>query len=59
MLALLVERAGERGLEELLLPVDGEKPAPVRVIEQNGKKPAHQDVDPATGEVTTWYWVPL
>ncbi|MDQ3327141.1 MAG: GNAT family N-acetyltransferase [Chloroflexota bacterium] len=56
-LALIVERARALGLEGLMLPVEGENPGSVRVIEKNGGVLVRRDADPDTGEVTSLYWI--
>jgi predicted acetyltransferase len=58
-LALLCEKARGLGLDGLSLPVDGENPASVRVIEKNGGMLRGTITDPQSGTVVSWYGIAL
>ncbi|MGH2484588.1 MAG: GNAT family N-acetyltransferase [Ktedonobacterales bacterium] len=58
-LALVLERAREQGLRRVMLPVEGENPASVRVIEKNGGRLGWRRRDGETGEMVTAYWIEL
>ena len=58
MLALVLEKARVLGLERVLLPVEGENPASVRVIEKNGGILERRYTDD-TGEMVAIYWIAL
>ena len=59
MLGLALERARAAGLARVMLPVEGENPASVRVITSNGGSLASRIVDPATGAAIAIYWIEL
>ena len=58
-LALLCEKARELRLDGLSLPVEGENPASVRVIEKNGGMLRRTITDQQSGTVVSWYWIAL
>jgi len=58
MLALLLSRARALGLLRVMLPVEGENPASVRVIEQNGGRLTRRLLDDA-GVPVSIYWIEL
>ena len=59
MLALTLERARAAGLQRVVLPIENENPASVRVIERNGGRLTRRITDPKTGAVTSVYWIEL
>jgi len=59
MLALALNEARQYGLSRVMLTIDGENPASVRVIEKNGGRLDWQRVDPETGEMLFCYWIEL
>lgn len=58
-LALLVEEARRRGLPGLFLPVEGENPASVRVIEKNGGHFLREAAPLPDGTPVRCYWIAL
>ncbi len=56
MLSLLLERACALGLRRVMLPVEGEKPASVHVIERNGGRLERRITRP-DGEVVSIFWI--
>lgn len=58
-LALVLEEARRQGLPRVMLTVEGDNPASVRVIEKNGGKLEARRVDPDIGEVIACYWIEL
>lgn len=58
MLALALEKARALGLESVMLPVKGENPASVRVIEKNGGILERRATDDMGGSVAI-YWIAL
>lgn len=59
MLALVLERARAVGLARVMLPVENENPASVRVIERNGGRFTRRVADSSSGDVTSVYWIEL
>lgn len=59
MLALAIEKARELGVERLMLTVERENPASVRVIEKNGGILEHTGVVQESGERVAVYWIAL
>lgn len=59
MLALTLERAHAAGLRRVMLLVEGENPASVKVITRNGGQLTRQFNDPETRETTAVYWIEL
>ena len=59
MLALTLNKARALGLERVMLPVEGENPASVRVIAKNGGALERRIVDEDTGEPAALYWITL
>lgn len=57
-LGLLVDRARADGLPGMLLTVEGDNPASVRVIERNGGRHLRDTVDDDGGQVAS-YWIDL
>lgn len=57
-LGLLVDRARADGLPGMLLTVEGDNPASVRVIEKNGGRHLRDTVDD-DGEQVASYWIDL
>lgn len=58
MLALLLERALAAGLRRVMLPVEGENPASVRVIERNGGR-LERRITRDGGEAVSIFWIDL
>lgn len=58
-LALMLEEARRAGLAGVMLPVEGENPASVRVIEKNGGRLARTTTDAESGETVRHYWIAL
>ncbi len=58
-LALILDEARQLGLSRVMLTIDGDNPASVRVIEKNGGWLDWQRVDPETGEMRSCYWIEL
>jgi predicted acetyltransferase len=58
-LALVLQRAREQGLRRVMLTINGDNPASVRVIEKNRGTLEWRRVDPATGAVLACYWIEL
>ena len=54
-----VRRWGIYGLTRVMLTIDGDNPASVRVIEKNGGKLDWQHIEPETGEMLSCYWIEL
>jgi predicted acetyltransferase len=59
MLALVLERAREQGLTRVMLTIEGENPASVRVIEKNGGKLEWQRTMSESDERLSCYWIEL
>lgn len=59
MLALVLERARAAGLARVMLPVENQNPASVRVIERNGGRLTRRFTDPTTGDLISVYWITL
>jgi predicted acetyltransferase len=59
MLALVLEKAREQGLARVMLTIEGENPASVRVIEKNGGTLAWQREELESGEKLACYWIAL
>ncbi|WP_088282361.1 GNAT family N-acetyltransferase [Kineosporia sp. A_224] len=57
-LGLLIDRARADGLPGMLLTVEGDNPASVRVIEKNGGRHLRDTVDDDGGQVAS-YWIDL
>jgi len=58
-LALALDEARQFGLSRVMLTIDGDNPASVRVIEKNGGWLDWQRVEPETGEMVSCYWIEL
>jgi predicted acetyltransferase len=58
-LALVLNEARQFGLSRVMLTIDGDNPASVRVIEKNGGKLDWQRIEPETGEMLSCYWIKL
>lgn len=58
-LALVLDEARQLGLSRVMLTIDGDNPASVRVIEKNGGRLDWQRVEPETGETLSCYWIEL
>jgi predicted acetyltransferase len=58
-LALVLEEAQRQGLPRVMLTIDGENPASVRVIEKNRGTLEWQRTDPETDETLSCYWIEL
>lgn len=59
MLALTLEKARALGLERVMLPVEGENPASVRVIAKNGGTLERRIIDEEPGKPVALYWIAL
>lgn len=59
MLALALDKARALGLERVMLPVEGENPASVRVIAKNGGKLERRIVDEESSQLVALYWIAL
>lgn len=59
MLALTLNKARALGLVRVMLPVEGENPASVRVIEKNGGVLERRIMDKTSGELVALYWIAL
>jgi predicted acetyltransferase len=59
MLALTLERARAAGLRRVMLTIEGENPASVKVIMRNGGQLTRRFIDPETGDMTAVYWIEL
>lgn len=57
MLALVLERARAAGLKRVMLPVENENPASVRVIERNGGRLTRRVADTHGGNLVSVYWI--
>lgn len=58
-LALMLDEARCAGLAGVMLPVEGENPASVRVIEKNGGRLERETTDPDSGEAVRHFWIAL
>lgn len=58
-LALVLAEARREGLVRVMLTVEGDKPASVRIIEKNGGTFEWRRVDPASGASTSCFWISL
>ncbi|HLX57711.1 MAG TPA: GNAT family N-acetyltransferase [Ktedonobacteraceae bacterium] len=58
-LALVLDEARQIGLTRVMLTIDSDNPASVRVIEKNGGKLDWQRTSPETGEMLSCYWIDL
>lgn len=56
-LALVLEEARRQGLARVMLTVEGENPASIRVIEKNGGKLEAHWTEPDSGEAIACYWI--
>jgi predicted acetyltransferase len=59
MLALTLDKARALGLERVMLPVEGENPASLRVIAKNGGVLERRIMDETSGEPVALYWIAL
>ncbi len=59
LLALTLERARAAGLARVLLTCNSANVASARIIEKNGGVLASQSMSPATGVMTSRYWIEL
>ncbi|HEY6542973.1 MAG TPA: GNAT family N-acetyltransferase [Ktedonobacteraceae bacterium] len=59
MLFLVLDEARQFGLSRVMLTIDGDNPASVRVIEKNGGWLDWRRVEPETGEMRACYWIGL
>jgi predicted acetyltransferase len=59
VLGLLCDKARDLGLEGLMIPIGGENTGSIRTVRKCGGRLARQEIDPASGEVTSWYWIQL
>lgn len=58
-LALLLDEARRQRLAGVVLHVEGENPASVRVIEKNGGQMERDEADPDTGKRVRRFWITL
>jgi predicted acetyltransferase len=58
-LSLLLDEARRRGLPGVQVPIEGDNPASVRIVEKNGGYLERQVTDPKTGAVISCYWIDL
>ncbi|HEU0000488.1 MAG TPA: GNAT family N-acetyltransferase [Ktedonobacteraceae bacterium] len=58
-LALVLDEARQLGLRRVMLTIDGDNPASVRVIEKNGGWLDWQRIEPEMGEMLSCYWIEL
>lgn len=58
-LALVLDEARQFGLTRVMLTIDGDNPASVRVIEKNGGWLDWQRIEPETGEMLSCYCIEL
>ena len=58
-LAFVLDEACHLGLTRVMLTIDGDNPASVRVIAKNGGKLDWQRIEPETGEMLSCYWIEL
>lgn len=58
-LALMLAEARRVGLPGVMLPVEGENPASVRVIEKNGGRLERTTTDAKSGATVRHYWIAL
>ena len=58
-LALALEKAREQGLKRVMLTIEGENPASVRVIEKNGGWLEWQRQEPESDETLACYWIDM
>jgi predicted acetyltransferase len=59
MLGMVLDKARAMGLDRVMLPVEGENPASVRVIEKNGGRLERRIVDPESGTPVSLFWIDL
>ncbi len=59
LLAMMLQKAGDLGLEKVLLTCEAENPASARVIEKNGGKLLDEVISSATGLPIRRYWIEL
>lgn len=59
MLALTLEKARALGMERVMLPVEGENPASVRVIAKNGGTLERRIMNEESGKSVALYWIAL
>lgn len=58
-LALVLEEARRCGLPGVQIPIEGDNPASVRIVEKNGGVLYRQVTNTRTGETIACYWVDL
>jgi len=58
-LALVLQEARRAGLPRVMLTIEGDNPASVRVIEKNGGWLDYRRRLPETGELLSCYWIDL
>lgn len=58
-LSLVLDEARVYGLFRVMLTIDGDNPASVRVIEKNRGSLEWQQTSPETGEMLSCYWIDL
>lgn len=58
-LLLALAEARRQGLTRVMLTIDGDNPASVRVIEKNGGTLDWQRANPETGETLSCYWIEI
>jgi predicted acetyltransferase len=59
MLALVLPKARELGLQRVLLTCNTENAVSARVIEKNGGVVADRSIDPRSGKMAARYWIDL
>ncbi len=59
LLELTLEKAGELGLDKVLLTCDTDNIASVKIIEKNGGKLAGQEISNKSGKPISKYWIEI
>jgi predicted acetyltransferase len=59
MLAMVLEKAEERGIDRVLITCDDDNLASVRVIEKNGGLETTSTLSPRSGKTVRRFWISL